>query len=382
MAQNKQTRASIQNPTRRAVLQGLAGFVAFISLEGCTQSLSPSPTAVPTSTATSRPPGSLLSTYRGHTDRVTSVAWSPDGRYIASGSLDRTAQVWAANSSEQFHPFTYRGHSAGVQAVAWSPDSKRIVSGSLDKTIQVWDALSGEHLAIYHGHTDTVKTVAWSPDGKYIASGSADNSIRLWEVATSKQVSVYRGHIASVNSVAWSPDSRQVVSGSSDKTVQIVDVTGANQSSIYRGHTDVVSSVSWSPGGDLIASGSWDKTVQVWHAATGALLYAYNGYNVQAAQANPTKGVLPDLIFDVAWAHTGNRLTAVTQVYCGDICGVVVSWDTYTRRNFTFFIDQPIFAISLSPDDTRLAASIVVSTQGLPQGGAPQDGAFVQIVQA
>lgn len=378
----KDTGAYTGGPSRRSVIQGLAGFMAIISLEGCAQSLSPSPTAVPTSTPPLRPPGTLLATYRGHTDRVTAVAWSPDGRYIASGSLDKNVQVWAANSKDHTRVFVYRGHSAGVQAVAWSPDSNRIVSGSLDKTIQVWNAVSGQRLALYQGHTDAVKTVTWSPDGKYIASGSADNTIRLWEVATGKQLYVYRGHQASVNSIAWSPDSRWIVSGSSDKTVQIVDVVTGDRISTYRGHSDVVSSAAWSPDGALIASGSWDKTVQVWHAATGALLYTYNGYNVRAAQADPALGVLPDLIFNVAWSRSGKRLVAVTQVYCGDICGVVVSWDTYTRRNFTFFVDQPIFAISWSPDDTRLAVSIVVSTQGLPQGGAPQDGAFVQIVQA
>ena len=150
----------------------------------------------------------------------------------------------------------------------------------------------------------------------------------------------------------------------------------------YRGHTDTVSSVSWSPDGKLIVSGSWDKTVQVWHAETGAIVYTYSGYNVQAAQANPAKGVLPDLIYAVAWSHNGKRIAAVTQVYCGDICGVVLGWDADTEHNFSFYVDQPVLAMAWSPDDTRLVTSIVVSTQGLPQGGAPQDGSFVQIAQA
>jgi WD40 repeat protein len=151
---------------------------------------------------------------------------------------------------------------------------------------------------------------------------------------------------------------------------------------IYRGHTDRVTTVAWSSNGKNIASGSSDKTVQVWDAATGAVLYTYRGYNVQAAQANPTKGVLPDIIYDVAWSHNGKRIAAVTQVYCGDNCGVVLGWDAYTEHNFSFYVDLPVFAIAWSPDDTRLATSIVGSTQGLPQGGAPQDGSFVKIAQA
>jgi WD40 repeat protein len=296
--------------------------------------------------------------------------------------LDRTVQVWAANPGDHLHPFIYRGHTAGVQAVDWSPESNRVVSGSIDKTVQVWDAMTGEHVALYHGHTDVVNTVAWSPDGRYIASGGADGTVRLWEVATGRQKYVYRGHQASVNSLVWSPDSQRIASGASDKTVQILDAATGKHRYTYRGHTDTVSSVSWSPDGKFIASGSLDKTVQVWDAETGAVVYTYRGYNVQAAQANPTKGVLPDIIYAVAWSHHGKRIAAVTQVYCGDLCAVVLSWDAYTERNFSFYVDPPAFAIAWSPDDTRLALATVVSTQGLPQGGAPQDGSFVQIVQA
>jgi WD40 repeat protein len=372
----KQTGSLMGSPSRRDVLRSLAGLMITMSLEGCAQSLFSSSAAVPTPTP--RPRGSVLYTYRGHTSRITTVAWSPNGKYIASGSLDQTVQVWAADPRDHFQPSIYRGHTAGVQAVAWSPESTRVVSGSIDKTIQVWDALTREHVAIYHGHTDIVMTVAWSPDGKYIASGSADGTVRVWDVATGKQKYIYRGHQASVNSLVWSPDSQRIASAASDKTVQILDAATGNHIYTYRGHTDIVSSVSWSPDGRHIVSGSWDKTVQMWDAATGAVVYIYRGYNVQAAQNNPTKGVLPDLIFAVAWSHNGKRIAAVTQVYCGDICAVVLGWDAYTQRNFSFYVDVPVFAMAWSPDDTRLVTSVVVSTQGLPQGNSP-DGSYVQI---
>src|SRR6202043_128100 len=135
----KQTDARIGGLSRREVLRGLAGVMLTMSLEGCAQSLSSSSTPVPVPTP--RPRGSIFYTYRGHTDRITTVAWSSNGKYIASGSLDQTVQVWAANPGDHLHPFIYRGHTAGVQAVDWSPESNRVVSGSVDKTIQVWDAI-------------------------------------------------------------------------------------------------------------------------------------------------------------------------------------------------------------------------------------------------
>ena len=353
-----------------------------VSLESCAQSLSTSSTSAPTPVPTDRRPGSVYYTYRGHTGRILTLAWSPNGKYIASGSLDNTVQIWASSLSEHLQPYIYRGHTAGVLAVAWSPDSNRIASGSQDKTVQVWDALNGGNVVTYTGHTEVVNAVAWSPDGKYIASGSADNTVRVWEVATGKQMYVYRGHSASVNSIVWSPDSQQIASGSSDKTVQILDATTGNHKYTYRGHTDIVSSVSWSPDGKYIVSGSFDKTVQVWNAVTGAVLYIYDGYNVKAA-INPAKGVLPDLIFNVGWSPNGKRIAAITQVYCGDLCAVVLGWDAYTQKNFTFYTDESVFAMAWSPDSTRLVTSIVVSDQGLPQGGhSSPDGNFAQIVQA
>src|SRR5487761_1291205 len=137
-----------------------------------------------------------------------------------------------------------------------------------------------------------------------------------------------------------------------------------------------------SPGGTRIASGSWDKTVQVWDATTGKVAYIYDGYNVQAARTNDTVGVLPDLIFVVAWSHNGKRIAAVTQVYCGDNCGVVVTWDADTERNVKFYIDTPVFALAWSPDDTRFVTSTDVTTQGTgPNANEsdPEAGSYVQI---
>ena len=379
-AMQQQTQQLASSLSRRSILRLLAGFILTMGLDGCAQSVSSS-----SATPTPRPAGSVLYLYRGHKQRVLAVAWAPDSTYIASGSLDKTVQVWVANPSDHFPPFIYRGHTDSVNTLDWSPESQRVVSGSSDKTVQIWDALTGEHAIICRGHTDAVMTVAWSRDGKYIASGSADGTVRLWDAATGKQQYVYRGHTDSVNCICWSPDSQRLVSGSSDKTVQILDATTGQHIFTYRGHSGTVSSVSWSPDGTRIASGSWDKTVQVWDATTGKVAYIYDGYNVQAARTNDTVGVLPDLIFVVAWSHNGKRIAAVTQVYCGDNCGVVVTWDADTERNVKFYIDTPVFALAWSPDDTRFVTSTDVTTQGTgPNANEsdPEAGSYVQITQA
>jgi serine/threonine protein kinase len=121
--------------------------------------------------------------YSGHSDAVWSVAWSPDGKVIASGSDDNTVQIW--NTSDGSNVLTYRGHSSPVNTIAWSPDGKRIASGSGGWIVQVWNANDGSKVLTYRGHTSGVLSVVWSPDGKWVASGSHDKMVRVCQVASS-----------------------------------------------------------------------------------------------------------------------------------------------------------------------------------------------------
>ncbi|MBO0778608.1 MAG: WD40 repeat domain-containing protein [Ktedonobacteraceae bacterium] len=354
------------NLSHQLLFKALSGLVLLLSVVGCAQ---PGPSQNSHPGPASPPLGSPLFTYNGHSDRVTTVAWSPNGKRIASGSLDKTVQVWDAKVSKEFQVYTYHGHSGSILTVAWSPDSKRVASGSSDKTIQIWDATTGDHRTILRGHTDRVTTVAWSPDGTLLASGSADGTVRIWDVNSGQQKYVYRGHTDAVNVVAWSPDGKRIASGSSDKTVQILASATGQRLFVYRGHTNTVSSLSWSPDGKRIASGSWDKSVQVWDASSGAVAYTYRGYNVEAAKSDQTKGILPDLIFAVAWSHNGKRIAAVTQVYCGDVCDIVVLLDAHNGNYDGSYQTLPMFAIAWSPDDTRLVEGLGLSTARITQAG-------------
>jgi serine/threonine protein kinase len=155
---------------------------------------SPTPTATPLSpTPTAAPPslGTTLYVYRGHHNEVEAAAWSPDGKRIASGSRDKTVQVWDATDGG--NAFTYTGHSDIVDAVAWSPPGgKRIATGSNDSTVQIWDDTDGGHVFTYRGHSDRVAAVAWSLDGKRVASGGRDKTVQIWDAADGGNLFTYR----------------------------------------------------------------------------------------------------------------------------------------------------------------------------------------------
>src|SRR6266566_2960270 len=233
--------------------------------------------------------------YRGHTDYVFAVAWSPDGKLIASGGRDKTVQVWPVPQGAQVvdpaaegNVFTYRGHTTNVSTVAWSPDGKRIASGAWDNTVQVWEPTPESNTLTYKGHLSFVNTVAWSPDGKRIASGAWDNTVQVWDVTTRLTYVTYRGHSSVVRSVTWSPDGKFIAS-SDDLTAQVWNASTGEHIFTYSGHTTFVSAVAWSPDGKRIASASDDQTVQLWNAPsvgtrssgpiTGGDVFTYLGHS-------------------------------------------------------------------------------------------------------
>ncbi|MFH1111180.1 MAG: adenylate/guanylate cyclase domain-containing protein [Planctomycetota bacterium] len=223
------------------------------------------------------PPGvKLVRTLRGHTDWIGRIAWSPDGRLIASPSMDMSIRLWDAENGKETRRF--EGHQHGVNSVVFSPDGARLASGSYDNTVCLWDVGTGEELRRFKGYEHSVNGVVFSPDGARLASGSDDNTVRVWDVGTGKEFRRFGGHQGWVSSVVFSPDGARLTSGGGDNTVRLWDVRTGKKLRRFEGHQEWVPSVVFSPDGARLASGSDDNTVRLWDVGTGKLLRTLEGH--------------------------------------------------------------------------------------------------------
>ncbi|GAB1541332.1 NB-ARC domain-containing protein [Scytonema sp. NUACC21] len=213
---------------------------------------------------------------KGHTNWVVSLSFSPDGSFIASGSTDYTVRLWEVSTGHCLK--ILREHSNDVWSVTFSPDGTLLASGSDDRTIRLWDVSTGRCVKILRGHTNWVLSVAFTPNGKALVSGSDDRTIRLWNISTGQCLNIFQGHLDGVRSIALGPDGKTLVSGSEDNTLKLWDLRTGKCLKTLQGHTDRVFSVAFNLKGDIVASGSHDQTVRIWSVATGECLRIFTGH--------------------------------------------------------------------------------------------------------
>ena len=278
---------------------------------------------------------SLLHTLTGHTHRVNSVAFSPDGQTVASGSSDKTIKLWNVTTGKEVRTLT---EHTDVWSVAFSPDGQTLASSSYSMAIKLWNVTTGKGVRTLTGHTATVWSVAFSPDGQTLASGSGGNTIKLWNMATGKEVHTLSGHTNAVNSVAYSPDGQTVASGSDDTTIKLWNVATGKAVRTLTEYTSRVFHVAFSPDGQILASGSNDFTIKLWNVATGKEVRILSGHT--------------NNVVDVAFSPDGQTVAS------GSSDKTIKLWNMATGkevRTLTGHTDA-VWSVAFSPDGQTLAS--------------------------
>ncbi len=219
----------------------------------------------------------------GHSQAVKSVAFSPDGQILATASDDRTIKLWDVNTLHEI--FTLWGHAHAVKSVAFSPDGEILASGSWDKTVKIWDINTGKEICTLDGHRLQVSSVAFSPDGQFLASASFDRTICLWHLQKKFKnrpdhslLSTFSGHAWAVLTVAFSPNGQILATGSDDNTIKLWDVNTGEIITTLSGHSWAVVTLAFTADGETLISGSWDQTIRLWQVSTGAEIATLSGH--------------------------------------------------------------------------------------------------------
>jgi WD40 repeat protein len=307
-----------------------------------------------TTTVQAQPPTEL----KGHTALIYHLAFSPDGKLLASAGFDNVIKLWEWPSRREMR--TLSGHSGPVYCVAFHPGGAILASGSLDKTIRLWNIADGKLIREIKGHTDIVDSIAFNKDGKLLASGSSDKTIRLWNPDDGKEVKNLGPQAGTVYSVVFSPDGKWLASGGTPEAaaaataaakpaapasggkpaeppalptgLKLWDVAGMKESKSLRGHEGPVTGVLFTPDSTgLFSIGMMDRTVQLWNVADGKEL----------KKLGPT----PDDLYGIALSHDGKTLAT-----CG-YGGHLVIWNLAgAKPAWTHKLPYVAYCLAFTPD--------------------------------
>jgi WD40 repeat protein/serine/threonine protein kinase len=277
-----------------------------------------------------------LKTFGGHSLMINSVAFSPDGERIVTGSSDWRAKVWDVKAGTEL--LTLQGHSGEINSVGFSPDALRIVTGSRDGTARLWNAATGKEVVRFGGHDAPVNSCAFSPDGQRVATGGDDQTLRIWEAATGTELLTIRQH-TKVLSVAFSPDGRRILSGTRDGNATLWNGSSGEELLTLKGHTGPITSVGFSQDGHRIVTGSADTLAKVWDIPSGKELFALRGHK--------------SMINSVAFSPEG-RLIAT-----GGDDQLVKIWEAVSGKELLTFKGHicPVNSVAFAPDGHSVATA-------------------------
>jgi WD40 repeat protein/transcriptional regulator with XRE-family HTH domain len=272
-----------------------------------------------------------------HTGNINSVAFAPDGRLLASGGAHAVI-LWDTERGKQAHTLT---HPHQVIAVAWSPRGHLLATGDVEGRIRFWSVHETEPascLQTLTGHTKLISELVFSPDGSRLASASYDSTVKLWEVAEGRPYQTLTGHTERVHRVSWSPDGRLVASGGYEKIIWLWDVEQNRYRGTLQGHTDSVLDLAFTPDNNSLLS-CGDSTLRLWDLESSRCIRVLQG-NVGA-------------LFDVDWSPDGTRLAG------GGDSGELYVWDAQDGTLLQRLMGNqgPIKCVAWSPDGTRLVST-------------------------
>lgn len=271
-------------------------------------------------------------------DRTTwGVAWSQDGKRLATAHSLGNVTIWDATTGQGL--FVLKSDRRRALSVAWSPDGSKLAIGGLDLKAKVWDVKSRRVLFELSGHKRDTTFVTWRPDGKVLATASLDETAKLWDAATGGALQTLSGHVGRVRTASWSPDGKWLATAGLDQTVRVWDATSGAQVLNWHAHTAEVYSVAWSPDGKELVTASEDQTAKVWGTSTGRLLVTLLGHE--------------GTVHSAAWSPDGKRLVTASDD------GTVRFWDAATGRQLRilFSLGGGLLQVAWSRDGKRLATA-------------------------
>lgn len=242
--------------------------------------------------------GELIARWAAHEGFIKApISFSPDGKLLATGGNygDNRVKVWQARDGSLVHEF--KEHKNAIHSLAFSPDGALLASGTAGNAIGLWDVATGALLSIDTGHAGPVFKVSFSPDGTLLASASRDQTIRLWDPNDGSQIALMHGHSDAIESVVFDPQGEVIYSASDDHTIAAWDVDSRKKTGVLRGHGESLSDVTFSPDGARCASTSWDGTVRSWDVADELEL-------LQLSSGSP-------IVTGVVFHPSGDQLVAV-----------------------------------------------------------------------
>jgi WD40 repeat protein len=286
--------------------------------------------------------GLPLLTVKGHTNWVTSVAFSPDGTKLATaGRWEPTANIWDSRTGQRL--LQLKGHAGGVSSVKFSPDGSRLATVGNDTMIRIWDARTGETTLQLRGRKAELTSVSFSPDGTRIAAGTLFGEVTIWDVRNGALLMAVKGsNDVSMTHVEISPDGTRLVAGGATDTGTVWDLRTGVRLVDLKGHTKSLTSVAFSPDGTRIATGSYDRTAKIWDARTGRPLLELKGHSSD--------------VMSVAFSPDGLRLAT------GSSDKTVKFWDAHTGTPAVDLIRHTLGVMGVAFHPNRDASAILTAS--------------------